>query len=283
MQSKKCLIINPIGGLANRMRSIVSGIALANKLRIDRKIVWTCNSDLYCRFDSLFEYSDQLPEFEYVNNISDLYLFDLPRKKNFYLADIFQIGRYIAKYCDNNNFVEAIEKNILSEEISRLNGGKILIRSGLQYYDFDKSLFIKLLKPKQHIINSAKNRLNGNSGRFIGVHIRRTDNDMSIKYSPIELFIDAMRKEIEANKDIKFYLATDDEQIKESVKSKFGERIVCSDKKADRKTREGIIEGFTEMIALSQCNRIYGSYWSSFSEAAAMLGDKPFIQLKIKL
>ncbi len=56
-------------------------------------------------------------------------------------------------------------------------------------------------------------------------------------------------------------------------------RIVSHDATVTRQTAAGIRDALTDMTALSLCDRIYGSYWSSFSEAAAMMGGKPFTQL----
>ena len=40
------IIINPIGGLANRMRCIASGIALAMETGSDYEVVWAVNDEL---------------------------------------------------------------------------------------------------------------------------------------------------------------------------------------------------------------------------------------------
>lgn len=49
------LLISPVGGLANRMRAIASGISLAQNLGVsDVEVAWPVNSDLFCRFEELF-------------------------------------------------------------------------------------------------------------------------------------------------------------------------------------------------------------------------------------
>ena len=53
---------------------------------------------------------------------------------------------------------------------------------------------------------------------------------MSIKYSPTELFLEAIEKEIENNPAVKFYLATDDSQEEKLITERFGDRI-CTYKK----------------------------------------------------
>lgn len=57
------------------------------------------------------------------------------------------------------------------------------------------------------------------SERTIGVHIRRTDNVVSIQSSPLENFTNIMDEEIKKNANTKFYVASDDDEVKESLKT----------------------------------------------------------------
>lgn len=278
----KKLIINPIGGLANRMRAIASGVALADKLDIDREIVWTCNSDLRCRFELLFENSELLPHIRYISCAKDLLFYDIPRKKNLYISSLTRKMHLDVLLSDYERLPEFLDNN--DSLVGELAGarGNILIRSGLQFYDFDEELYRKLFVPRGEITEDSKRRVSFGNNRCIGLHIRRTDNDMSRKYSPLELFTDAVRREMAEDNSTQVYLASDDESVKNALHSEFGNRIICSEKPADRNTEEGIIEAFTEMVTLSMCDKIYGSYWSSFSEAAALIGNKQLIQLTKK-
>lgn len=45
----------PVGGLANRMRSIVSALTLAQQTDSRLKVIWFSTCDLFASFDSLFE------------------------------------------------------------------------------------------------------------------------------------------------------------------------------------------------------------------------------------
>lgn len=97
---------------------------------------------------------------------------------------------------------------------------------------------------------------------------------MSIKYSPSELFLEAIEKEIENNSAVKFYLATDDSQEEKLITERFGDRI-CTYKKrsVDRNTEVAIVDAMIDLTNLASCYKIYGSYYSSFSDVAAIWGN----------
>jgi hypothetical protein len=103
----------------------------------------------------------------------------------------------------------------------------------------------------------------------IGVHIRRTDNAASIRLSPLEYFIEYMKKESEAI----FYLSTDCEKTKAIVLDIFGANIITNNFCLYRDTEEGMINAIYDFVSLSQCIKIIGSNASSFSELAARYGN----------
>ena len=49
------IIIQPSGGLCNRMRVINSGWKLARERHDQLKVLWNCNAELNCPFESLFQ------------------------------------------------------------------------------------------------------------------------------------------------------------------------------------------------------------------------------------
>ena len=49
------IIIQPSGGLCNRMRVINSGWRLARERHDQLKVLWNCNAELNCPFESLFQ------------------------------------------------------------------------------------------------------------------------------------------------------------------------------------------------------------------------------------
>ena len=52
------IIIQPIGGLCNRMRAINSARVLAKKRGETLKVIWNVNPELGCPFEELFQKTD---------------------------------------------------------------------------------------------------------------------------------------------------------------------------------------------------------------------------------
>ncbi len=262
------------------MRAIASGVALAQRLKLPYTLKWPVNNDLFAGFNDIFEQTEWLPVIDNISSKQDLLFCDGPRKKNLFLSPLLQVGRYGLKIDDSKLEPLLDQPHAVEQLISEVDG-TILIRTGSEFYPNSDTLYRSLFKPTEAIFREAERRLKIDKGeRPVGLHIRRTDNTLSILNSPDELFENAIREELETNPQTKFYLATDNEEVKFNLHRLFGDCITYSTKKADRTSRDGIIEGITEMTSLSMCSKIYGSYWSSFSEAAARIGSISLIQLK---
>lgn len=153
--------------------------------------------------------------------------------------------------------------------LPKLSRKNILINANLDVFrDGDYSIF----KVSPNIL--AHNNIKIDRHSTIGIHIRRTDNVNAINYSPTSLFLDRIREDIKAEPTIKYYLATDD-PIEESVfVSEFGDRIVIFKKHSlDRNDPVAITDAVIDLYNLSRCRKIYGSYFSSFSDVAALWGN----------
>lgn len=144
------------------------------------------------------------------------------------------------------------------------------------------------MKQKKYItlvpVGGLANRMraieSGIDEHIIGVHIRRTDNIVSINGSPTEAFVNRMKEEIQKNGDTTFYLATDSEEEKENMKKIFGERIITSSFKADCNSARGIKNAVVEMYILSSTTRILGSAGISYSIIASKIGNIPYEAIK---
>ncbi len=117
---------------------------------------------------------------------------------------------------------------------------------------------------------------------IIGVHVRRTDNMSSTEMSPLYLFEEKIRAELRQNSNARFYLATDDCSIKDKLRNEFGTCILTYDpEQAERFTNDGEINAYVELLLLSSCKELWGSYWSSYSDMAAQLGQIKKTTIKI--
>jgi hypothetical protein len=144
------------------------------------------------------------------------------------------------------------------------------IKSYAHFYTSSPERFNYHLRNLKFKAESLTNR------SYVGVHIRRTDHIKCIENSPIEFFIDSMNEE---PTDTKFYLATDCLETKNKLKEIFKERIITSAFPLKRTSREGIRGALQDFVSLSNCSKIIGTKYSSFSEMAALYGS---IELVVK-
>lgn len=282
------IIINPIGGLANRMRSLAGGLSLAMDLGVDYQIIWQKNWEINAEFCDIFEkcalISDKI---EYPGLIKYALAYLSPRKRNAFISALTlrRFGLYLfdehppmstlSKETDSNLRIKEMVERCLSE------GKDCFISSGLNFADYTDDFYRSLFRPAGHILDQVQLIEKSMGEKRIGIHIRRTDNSVSILHSPDSLFIQEIDRIISNDSSLKFYLATDDEKTKERFCRAFPGYIFTSPRAACRSTKSGITDAMVEMVLLSRTKLVLGSYYSSFSEAAALLGDIPLRKLKI--
>ncbi len=273
------ITITPYGGLANRMRALNAVIEFARTYAIPVKSVWFSNFELNAPFSELFE----TPCYDMISvkeaGFIDRFLYRSPRRHTLWLPFItaplmFDTTIY------SNDFVTLRGNGVLADNI--LNGGRVLIESCYEFGDYSNAMSRNFI-PKSDILSLVDDFVEKNfTSNTIGVHIRRTDNLLSIKNSPLSLFCDAMRKEVDECADTKFYVATDDAATKSELKQIFGDRILSIDTDCNRNSLQGIKDAVREMWILSRTTKIYGSFYSSYSEVASQLGNIPLHILQVK-
>jgi len=265
--SKK-IVLSPLGGLANRMRSIMSALALAEKCGMTLEVFWIRDKGLNCCFSDLF-CVDNLP-FQVVElGRMNGFKYNVPRKRNLYLTKFFQ----------NTRFEQCLyEKDVLllkdspEQLIDKVRGKHTFIASGISFYPSDdidpKSLFVPT-DELQSMINARSYMF---KGRYVvGVHIRRTDNLVSISESPLECFIAKMNEWNKKNRDVCFYLATDDLTVKATISDMFLDKVCTSGSEVSRSTENGMKEAVVEMFTLANTDYFIGSYYSSFSDLILLM------------
>ena len=258
------MIVHPLGGLCNRMRAIVGAVSLAEKTYRIPIIIWTQDVTLNARFSDLFE---PLPF-----RVIECPLDSLKYKLMFHwYKDVrhcmFLDDKWISSNARGKDF--DIWRNLVE-------GKDLFLQTNLDvFFDGDYSIF----KAKASLINELNNiKTDSNT---IGLHIRRTDNVNAIKYSPTSLFFERVEEELKVNPQTKFYLATDDPQEEQAFIDKFGKCILVYKKHSlDRNNPIAIKDALVDLYNLSHCRKIYGSYWSSFSDTAALWTGIEKIELK---
>lgn len=162
------------------------------------------------------------------------------------------------------------------------NSKKHCIKSYGNFADWEHiSEIVDCLKPAIEIENRVDDIMSPYMNfSTIGIHIRRTDHKLAIQNSPLYLFTDQMEQILKEEPNTYFYLATDDADVESQLSAKFPliEHKCFSDEKS-RKTENGMKDAYIDMLCLSRCGKIYGSYQSTFSNMAAVIGRKECIVL----
>ncbi len=255
------IFLNPRGGLCNRLRVIGSAIKLGMDYDDSIIVFWRKSPALGCLFEELFE------GITYKSQKGKLTLKNVEYSEDMLIREIEgEVGKkrsYYDTIADTKKFQE--------DYIKAEGRGKFLLSTCYGFYDFfDEYDWLSLRKDildKIEFITSLYGR------HCIGIHIRRTDNEMAKRFSPNELFERIIDEEIKQNADVKFYLATDDMEVKKDFLDIFSPRIITSQcQTLARENRKGMISAVIDLYALARTQKIYGSYWSSFSQTAAAIG-----------
>ncbi|MBQ8673515.1 MAG: oligosaccharide flippase family protein [Bacteroides sp.] len=271
---RPCITLVPEGGLANRMKAIDAAVALARDTESRLRIIWFKDWGLNCRFDQLF-----LPlRVEGVEvsvkeaSLIDLLLNDRPRRRNFCLPRLFQQFRYDARIYGG----EATRLYREQFDFARwARGRKVYLSSFVYFHPQPQEQMFRIFHPLPDLQRQIEERCSDFTPCTIGIHIRRTDNAVSIRQSPTHLFINKVEEETAQRPDANFYLATDSEEEKALLTHRFGRRIMTLKRKADRGSLSGMQDALVELYALSRTCRILGSMHSSYSETAAQIGGIP--------
>lgn len=277
----KNIVLVPCGGLANRLRAIASIVDIGKKFNCIPTVVWICNNDINCRFSTLFN----LPSSEdcIITEPSAFEVFtkyQIPRKRNLYVSYIYLHLAFDLRIYEGKNLPDFFDTNNRLDLEKIRPYQRIYIFSGENLSNFSPQLYRSLFQFTPQVIDRALSILGGNSLIDAAIHIRRTDNSMSIEHSPVSLFQQQVESIIADNRNSKIFLATDDQQVKKHFSTLFPNNIIINPVQASRTTKAGMVDAAAELYILSKSNRLYGSYWSSFTEAAAMHGNIPLTIIK---
>lgn len=252
------IYLQPTGGLCNRLRAIAAAKAFVRLHNLTRKItvLWVLGGELNCRYDQLFEEDEELNFIHYDS------------AKKFPSGRAVMLGLKRKFFCKYLEGVDGPER--LDPWIDRLQKGKdVWIKTSYQFIasPIDYSFF----HPKKRYVKKAADLVK--SENVVGIHIRRGDNRSSIKESPLILFENKMREELNENPSALFFIATDSPEDEDRLKSRFGSSVVFQpNKDLRRDSPQGIQDALVDLLCLARCRKIYGSFWSSFSQVASYMG-----------
>ncbi len=255
------IILQPSGGLCNRMRVINSGWRLARERKEKLLVLWTCLPELNCPFESLFR---PVAEFKItsIHSVAD------PRKL-FYqkTAKDYLTNEDILSHRNADGSLDAVYAASL--------------RSNLYLFTWEQfypSEDYHLFRPLEALQERIDEMTAGFGPSCVGVHIRRTDNRPAIGKSSTDAFLRSMQAELKANPHTTFYLATDDMREEHALREAFPGRILSNQKRCLRRDSvEGIQDALLDLYCLAAARKIIGSYFSSFTDIAADMRGIPKI------
>lgn len=252
----------PTGGLCNRMWSVASAYDIAKKKNAKLLILWNRYEGLNAHFYDIFQ------SFNYENvelKETDQWLYQINRRKDYYKR-LIQLKLLYNRVL----FQPSLSKGKPIEEIINNRDASVLIISGEPMsLEYDVAKFFSPVDKIRQKIDYTVSQFPPN---IIGVHIRRTDNAESIKQSPIEQFFLRIEQEINKDRNVKFYIASDDKTTKEDIKKRYGDHIITYMDNSGRNSLHGMEFAVFDLFCLSKTRKIIGSYWSSYSAIAAKLG-----------
>ncbi len=197
MKNVKKFLIFCDGGFGNRYNALISGLGIAEALKLPYQVYWPNNNWCQASFSEIFENNIQVKD----TKISEL----APELSNYHALLHDEIASKIINRTFNNvygfNDIKEFEEKILNEEL-------------IFYYpamipkwipDAQIAATIKSLKFKENIIEKALDFIKTEleSKPYYGIHLRRTD--LNIGYSDDEVeFI------CRSNKDKPFFVCSDD-------------------------------------------------------------------------
>lgn len=265
--------IIPYAGLCNRMRVMASGYACARELGYSTRVHWTWSlAECRAKFQDLFELPS-LPDLEIQETNSLLYHQD--NHFNLHLPSLLRsvvFKRVIKDY----NFRDAESRQSLASYLKQQQvSGDVALCS---MHQCGPNYPLKeLFRPRAEILREIDALVpEGSAADMVGVHIRRTDHTIAIKYASIDAYATAMKEELDKNPACRFFLATDEAEVKDELIRRFGkERLVTAQLVLRRDAREGMVGAVIDLFSLSRTGKIIGSFRSSYSEIAAELGDIP--------
>jgi len=234
------LSIRTQGGFCNRLRAIVSASLWAEDLGLDLEIYWPQEiGHMACAIEEILDIST------------------IPR-----------LTKTRAQYLSQAHQVLNVDD---MRTVLELAGDPRIQSYSIFHDDFLKPRGIAILRGIQvmpYLESIATSQMTFT--RPIGIHIRRTDHLNCIKASPLPAFETKVSAILEENPDQKFFLASDEFNVKNKFKELYAGSVVSPIYTLGRMTKEQQQHGIVDWLLLHKCSKILASRGSSFSELAAL-------------
>jgi hypothetical protein len=268
----------PYGGLANRIRVLASFAALARSLKEPVGFHWIHGpgKQVGAPFEDLFEPIDGVPHIEErwqaVDQVLDLRSRNPLRRwrrqvRNRALGVDLMVRDWDAPGVRVDRALQRLGR--LSPE------ARVLVHTCYSFGNYRPHL--QDLRP----VSGIQERLDLLARRYgfgpdsVGVHVRRTDNELARRHSPLSAFQEAMEQELRLKPDTWFFLCTDEPELEGVMEERFPGRVVVLEKDHSRENASGMEAAMIDLYLLARTRKVLGSYSSSFSQIASEIGGIP--------
>ena len=266
------ITVKPYGGLANRLRVIDSSYQLAQELNQEIEVIWEMSSELNCAFSKLFRIPDDIKFTE--RALDSIFKKGIKKFKRLLLKLGFRVPFGYDKYFIDDEVFEFKNNPDIINNLRKYNN--IYIETvHLFFKNSDSYTIYTPVEDISRSVNTIRKQFTSNT---IGIHIRRTDNVLSIKHSPLSEFKRVIETELSNDSNVRFFLATDSPPDEEELKREYPGKIITYQKEISRNSEKGIQDALVDLLCLAATKKIIGSYYSSFSDVASYMGG---IELKL--
>ena len=267
MPLSRVLVIQPENGLCNRLRAFDSALQLAAEYGFGVVLSWNLGAGMNCPFERLFEIPDRVARVWTWSSFSRIDRL------------LLRAVRLAIRVTGGAILDQAGVGRVLAGEVSigslAARHDRLFLRTASRFYGSERPYHG--WRARSHILAQVTRLVEqAGEGTVVGVHIRRGDHRIARMRSPIDAFILRMEQAVEEDADVRFIVATDDPSEAETLKGRFGARILCHPKRSvARSNPEAAEDALVDLLALASTRRVIGSAGSSFSETAAEWGGIP--------
>lgn len=285
----RILVCHCMHGLGNRLRALGSCMSFAKETSRELVVVWEPDSHIEAKFGEMYsnplvvvekmtvswpfkeveKFDAVWSQFKYHNYmemegngaVKGEKIYDLPQKHMYYK------GAYILEV-ENSQLTNWEKDNIQIRSLEPIPAVKAMLKS-LEGKGLGSDNVIGL-----HVRNRTLERdiKNVNFIKEYGDEATKT-MDMWRQKSGVHNFIKQINVVLKEKPSAKFFVATDTFEVIGQLEEMFGaDRILAFKRSCDDRDGMCVRYALADLYSLARCKTLYGSNWSSFTEAAERIG-----------
>ena len=266
------LFIDAQHGLGNRLRAIASAAAIAENDNRELVVVWQPDHHCECRMTDLFQYDGALIETGFLNGV----LSDGLSVYNYMEAETgadkdaaieLKAGRDIyarSAYALNSPLTDWVTENDFLKKL-KLSGEVLGLMNGVRRHNL-LGVHVRMEGGKGLDSHSYERSENWTTASHAELHYWRNKSHFSHFMKRIDDLIKADAAET-------IFLATDRAETYAEFIARYGDRIAFLEREVFDRSKLQIQYALADVLLLSNCQKLLGSSWSSFSELALRLSD----------